>query len=340
MRRDNYAADNAEAGNPLLHNNNDKYVNDFEDHFHNHNENGHCDNAVHGHSHSEHSLQEKIPSFVPPQNLPSTDNVFKINYSSSETKIPDDQPADGLNDFSASVENSHEVKPKISLWSQLLGGDEESEEEEPEETEEVDELSGIVLLGKHLAKVKLEAEERDYTYRNIITQLEKEKYDQQVTLREYSDRCLSLEEQVKKLEVQNTRKWQIESRDHWIHQIESLKQERNKLRSENEKMSESLKKLQQMPQGDNQDENLRSLLARALSDLTEARLERDNLQKDLFDWKKKYEESEAVNIALKRKLDFELELKWERSRQSIREEEDISSDSFLEKVVDIVAPRN
>jgi predicted transposase YbfD/YdcC len=186
----------------------------------------------------------------------------------------------------------------------------------------------------HLAKVKLEAEERAHLYRMQIKKLEQEKLEQQQVLREAFDRVSALETQVKTLEVQNTRKWQIESRDHWIAQVETLKQERNRLRMENENMAGSLKKLQ----GTADDESIRKDFTVALTDLTSERNARDGLKKQLELANERAEKAEAQARAFKKKLDFELELKWERSRQTAIDDEGGNA-SILDVITEVVAPR-
>lgn len=271
---------------------------------------------------------------------------------------------DSSTSFEGSSSYGQHVAQK-SLWSQLLGGengDSSSEEDNDEDDSAGTDEGGVRLLGQHLARVKLQAEEREYQFKMQIEKLLDEKQEQQAVLREALSKSAQLEAQVKQLEVQNSRKWQIETRDHWINQIESVKQERNRLRAENEQMSESLQKLQAeypvVTNGDDdndverreqlappglsststQADSLKSHLAQTVAELAKERAAREDLQREVDSVKQQLEESGKACLALKKKLDFELELKWERSRQTAMDEQ-AENGSVLDSLVQVVAPR-
>ena len=290
-----------------------------------------------------------------------------MDYRSSVDEDHDSEVSSTLNSTGETNRRhsprQHRHKPqqqqqqKKSLWSQLLGGGDSSSEGEEDEADSIqdtdEDVNGVKLLGRHLARVKLEAEERAHQLKLQIRKLEADKQEQQVVLRETLERAAQLEQQVKTLEVQNTRKWQIESRDHWIAQVETLKQERARLRAENEKMAESLKRLESAIIGSSEDADeaksegddasrtnmLTKDFTRALKDLGEVRNERDALKKALDEANQRAATAEAEAKALKKKLDFELELKWERTHGSALDEGRPSSGSLLESIAEVVAPR-
>ncbi|KAH9262546.1 hypothetical protein BASA82_000412 [Batrachochytrium salamandrivorans] len=156
-----------------------------------------------------------------------------------------------------------------------------------EVVEEVD-RSGIQLLGQHLAKVKLEAEEKAHQYRNQISQLEREKREQSQVLGQSQDLVLALEQKVRELEMQMTKKWQIEYRDNWIAQVDSLKQDKKKLKEENEQMKASIQHLSSLQSRDENDEyddqdgnEERLLFAKTLSDLSKEKEANECLRGEL-----------------------------------------------------------
>lgn len=251
-----------------------------------------------------------------------------------------------INDEVPSPSPTTKAKKPKSLWTQLLGADDDDEEEDEEEevpprqssnapsNEDSADLSGIQLLGQHLAKVKLQAEERDHEYRKQISQLEREKREQSKVLGESQDYVLQLEAKVKELEMQMTKKWQIEYRDNWIAQVDTLKQEKKKLKEENEQMRASIASLAQQQE----EEQEPALFAKTLNDLTLQREANESLRVELEQVKQALAQSEKTCLAFKSKLDKELELKWELSKRNHWEEEK-QSGSIIDSIVQVVAPR-
>lgn len=243
-------------------------------------------------------------------------------------------------------------KPK-SLWTQLLGNDDEEDEEdeghhhEDHDTdgEEEEDRSGIQLLGQHLAKVKLEAEERAHQYRNQISQLEREKREQSQVLGQSQDRVLALEQQVRELEMQMTKKWQIEYRDNWIAQVDSLKQDKKKLKEENEQMKASIQLLQSRDEDDDDEydeqdgSEQRALFAKTLGDLNKEKEANELLRGELAQAQQQLALSERTCLAFKNKLDKELELKWELAKRNHWEEEK-QTGSLLDSIVHVIAPHH
>jgi hypothetical protein len=227
-------------------------------------------------------------------------------------------------DHHAHGEAAHEEKGR-SLWSALFGGDSSEDEAEEEvqagakdDDEEEEDANGVKLIAQHLAKVKLAAEEREHGFRQAQADADKTIKHLRGMLKESLDKSSGLEEHVKALEVQNTKKWMIESRDHWVTMVEQLKAERAKLREENARLVEQLRQLS-LGGGAGGGDPDKTQTAQALTMLADERAafsrREEDLKAQIDKARAEAEHKETSIVALRRKLDFELELKWERSRE-------------------------
>jgi hypothetical protein len=287
------------------------------------------------------SSQDSLEDVAPP----SRGGSALIEHGGDEHR---DDASTSIDGSSSIIARSNMAKPQRSLWSQLLGAGETSDSdgervEEEFEFEEDDvrsvnhDASGMKLLGEHLARVKLEHEEQAHQFRTYIKKLEQDKLEQQQALREANDRALQLEEQVRTLELQNTKKWQIESRDNWLKQIESLRQERNRLKQENDRMSESLAALGVGTASSFNADDVKRQLTKVLEDLQREKSENAKLKAEMETALERADKAEVAARAFKKKLDLELELKWERQRLDSLDEE--GRDSLLGMIGNVVAPR-
>ena len=328
-------------------------------HNHSHSHGAASSSSSHQHSHNDHGEEEEQC------NHEEHSHHHDHGHSHSvEKHFHDDNHNNNGN-----VEIDEEESLKSSIWKILGFGDDEEdeenvqqvqEEEQEEEEEEEDENnnnSAIKVLGKHLAKVKLEFEEKEFALRTKIAKLEKEKQHQQEMLKEALESRNHFREEVTKLEVQNTRKWQIEARDNWIAQVEALKEERARLKRQNEQLILELKKIggeesfltattisSNNSNNNKEDNDVRLSLAKALSNLADESKRHSEkeaeLLKQIEDLKQKEKLKDAECKALRKKLDFELELKWDRMHEEEeKQQSDGKKNGAWEAIVNIVAPR-
>jgi len=188
----------------------------------------------------------------------------------------------------------------MSLWQALMGNDDDDDESVRDNDDcEDDEVSGVRVLARHVANVKLAAEERDFRYVQQLSEADKTIASLRQMLKEAGDKASAMEEHVKALELQNTKKWQIESRDHWVKMVEELKAERARLREENARLVEEIRKLGSREGGD---------AARATAQLEDARAafaeKEAGWQAQLAQAARDAEAKEVVIAALRKKLDF------------------------------------
>mmetsp|Transcript_1025 Transcript_1025/g.1496 ORF Transcript_1025/g.1496 Transcript_1025/m.1496 type:complete len:242 (+) Transcript_1025:196-921(+) len=197
------------------------------------------------------------------------------------------------------------------------------------------EETGLKLLGQHLAKVKLEAEEMRYRHKTEVVEL-----NSQVTeLQKQLDVCRSdIEEykkQVKALEIQGTRKALFDEREQWKKLVESLRKDKKRLQQEREELKEALKNQSQSQvanisidtnkDGNNnsdiksnensESENDYKKRARTISGNMNGgfdEAERIKFHSEINILQSELEQKNVEVEALKEKLDHELELKWER----------------------------
>ena len=94
--------------------------------------------------------------------------------------------------------------------------------------------SGIQLLAKHLADIKLQATEERHQNTKKIKTLEHKCATYETEVEEYKQKCAHQENLIHQLRLENTKKWRISERDDWKALVDAVQTDRQRLQLENE----------------------------------------------------------------------------------------------------------
>ena len=139
------------------------------------------------------------------------------------------------------------------------------------------------LLANHLARVKLQAEEDRYANESLFRQ-------QKMEIKRLSEELENARTELKALKKENTHQSLIAERENWRKLVDQLRKENEKLRNENNmlQVNSTVTTVESMPMEET----------------------KENVQEELL-------KKDAEIEALRRKLDYELEMKWIRKHSKI-----------------------
>mmetsp|Transcript_15193 Transcript_15193/g.27058 ORF Transcript_15193/g.27058 Transcript_15193/m.27058 type:complete len:247 (+) Transcript_15193:211-951(+) len=204
--------------------------------------------------------------------------------------------------------------------------------------------NGVRMIAAHLAKVKLRAAEHEYESKVRIQELEKNLSDALRQLEQATKDSENYRLQVKQLQSENTYKALVAEREKWKSLIDTLRNDKKQMAFEIDDLKKQLADLGQDPYGPDANEALSTETSGPSKTMAVASPRHGpgdpqliQLQGEVKFLRNQVEAKQVEVLALKSKLDRELELKWEREHEA-RTQGKGWRRSLLESFAEAIAP--